>query len=105
MSTIFNDLRRLEAKRVSGALSQAEFAKQKSAILDSVPDALETDFTVVERSAPRSNTLWDTLLLWLVAAVLCATATWAITGNIAIASTLGITVLAAFTIKLFTALD
>ena len=105
MSTIFNDLRLLEAKRVSGALSQAEFDKQKAASLDSVPDALETDFTVVERSAPRSDTLWDTLLLWLVAAVLCATATWAITGNIAIASTLGITVLAAFTIKLFTALD
>ena len=105
MSIIFNDLPLLEAERVSGALSQAEFAKQKSAILDSVPDALETDFTVVERSAPRSNTLWDTLLLWLVAAVLCAAATWAITGNIAIASTLGITVLAAFTIKLFTALD
>ena len=105
MSTIFNDLRLLEAKRVSGALSQAECDKQKAAILDSVPDALETDFTVVERSAPRSDTLWDTLLLWLVAAVLCATATWVITGNIAIASTLGITVLAAFTIKLFTALD
>ena len=105
MSTIFNDLRLLEAKRVSGALSQAEFAKQKAAILDSVPDALETDFTVVEQPAPRSDTLWDTLLLWLVAAVLCAAATWAITGNIAIASKLGITVLAALTIKLFTALD
>lgn len=53
MSTIFKDLRLLEAKRVSGALSQAEFDKQKAAILDSVPDALGTDFTVVERSAPR----------------------------------------------------
>jgi len=105
MSTIFNDLRLLEAKRVSGALSQAEFDRQKTAILDSVPDALETDFTVVERSATNSHTPWDMLLLWLVAAVLCASATWAITGNIAIASTLGITVLAAFTIKLFTALD
>ena len=105
MSTIFKNLRLLEAKRVSGTLSQAEFEKQKTAILDSVPDALETDFTVVERSTPRSDTLWDTLLLWLVAAVLCATATWAITGNIAIASTLGITVLVTFTIKLFTALD
>ena len=105
MSTIFNDLRLLEAKRVSGALSQSEFDRQKAAILDSVPDALETDFTVVERSAANSHTPWDMLLLWLVAAVLCASATWAITGNITIASTLGITVLAAFTIKLFTALD
>ncbi len=33
MSTIFNDLPLLEAERVSGALSQAEFAKQKSADL------------------------------------------------------------------------
>lgn len=105
MSTIFKNLRLLEAKRVNDALSQAEFEKQKTAILDSIPDALETDFTVVERSTPRSDTLWDTLLLWLAAAVLCATATWAITGNIAIASTLGITVLVTFTIKLFTALD
>ena len=105
MSTIFKNLRLLEAKRVNDALSQAEFEKQKTAILDSVPDALETDFTMVERSTPRSDTLRDTLLLWLVAAVLCATATWAITGNIAIASTLGITVLVTFTIKLFTALD
>jgi len=105
MSTIFKNLRLLEAKRVNDALSQAEFEKQKTAILDSIPDALETDFTVDERSTPRSDTLWDTLLLWLVAAVLCATATWAITGNIAIASTLGITVLVTFTIKLFTALD
>lgn len=105
MSTIFKNLRLLEAKRVNDALSQAEFEKQKTAILVSIPDALETDFTVVERSTPRSNTLWDTLLLCLVAAVLCATATWAITGNIAIASTLGITVLVTFTIKMFTALD
>ena len=105
MSTVFNNLRLLKAKRVIDALSQAEFEKQKTAILDSVPHALETDFTVVERSTPRSDTLWDTLLLWLVAAVLCATAKWAITGNIAIASTLGITVLATFTIKPFTALD
>ena len=58
MSIIFNDLPLLEAERVSGALSQAEFAKQKSAALDSVPDTLKTDFTVVERSAPRSDTLW-----------------------------------------------
>ena len=101
MSTIFNDLRLLEAKRVSGALSQAEFDKQKAAILDSVPDALETDFTVVERFAPRS----DTLLLRLVTAMVCATATSAITGNIAIASTLSITVLAASTVKLLPALD
>ena len=105
MSTIFNDLRLLEAKPASGALSQAEVDRQKTAIWDSVPDALETDFTVVERSVTNSHTLWDMLLFWLVATVLCASATWAITGNIAIASTLGITVLAAFTIKLFTALD
>ena len=105
MSTIFNDFRLLEVKRVNGALSQAEFDKQKEAILESVPDALETDFKVVERSVTNSYTLWDMLLLWLVADVLCASATWAITGNIAIASTLGITVLAAFKIKLFTALD
>ena len=57
MSIIFNDLPLLEAERVSGALSQAEFAKQKSAALDSVPDTLKTDFTVVEQSAPRSDTL------------------------------------------------
>ena len=75
MSTIFNDLLLLEAKRASGALFQAEFDRQKTAILDSVPDALETDFTVVERSVTNSHTLWDVLLLWLVAAVLCASAT------------------------------
>ena len=99
MSIIFNDLPLLEAERVSGALSQAEFAKQKSAALDSVPDTLKPDCTVVERSAPRSDTLW------LVTAMVCATATSAITGNIAIASTLSITVLAASTIKLLPALD
>ena len=101
MSIIFNDLPPLEAERVSGALSQAEFAKQKSAALDSVPDTLKTDFTVVERFEPRS----DTLLVRLVTAMVCATATSAITGNIAIASTLSITVLAASTVKLLPALD
>ena len=100
MSIIFNDVPWLEAKRVSGALSQAELVKQKSAALDSVPDTLKTDFTVVERSAPRLDTL-----LWLVTSMVCAMATSAITGNIAIASTLSITVLAASTIKLLPALD
>lgn len=57
MAVIFNDLRMLEAKRVSGALSQAEFAKKKTALLDNFLGAWETDFTVVERSAPGRDTL------------------------------------------------
>lgn len=102
MSTILSKLRLLEAKRDSGALTQTEFEHQKSGLLNEVPDAFVEHETAPTQ--PRSP-LWDTLLLWLIAALLCTFATWAITGNLGMASTLGITVLAAFTIKLFAALE
>jgi len=107
MSVILNKLRLLEAKRVSGALTFSDFEKQKSALLDDIPDAFESELTVSEptTSAKSNAALWDTLVLWIVGAVFCGTVTWAVTGNLGIAATLGITVLAAFTIKLFTALE
>jgi hypothetical protein len=107
MSVILNKLRILEAKRVSGALTFSDFEKQKSALLDDIPDAFESEPTVSEptTSAKSNAALWDTLVLWIVGAVFCGTVTWAVTGNLGIAATLGITVLAAFTIKLFTALE
>lgn len=105
MSAIFNDLRLLEAKRDSGGLSKADFEKQKSALLDDVPEAFEIEYRPINATAKPGSPLWDTLFLWFIAAVLCGAATWALTGNVGMASTLGITVLAAFTIKLFTALD
>ena len=103
MSAILSQLRLLEAKRDSGTLTAAEFEQAKSALLNDIPDAfIESEPT--PKPKPTSS-LWDTLLLWIVAAALCTTVTWAITGNIGMASTLGITVLAAFTIKLFAALE
>ena len=112
MSSILNELRLIEAKRVSGALSDAEFKIQKSALLDDIPEAFESEVVEGEladkftaKPTKSTATLWDTLLLWVAAATVCGTATWAITGSLRMASTLGITVLAAFTIKLFTALE
>lgn len=107
MSVILNKLRLLEANRDSGALSVAEFEKQKSAMFDDIPEAFESEpyeFKPTTSAKPNA-TLWDTLLLWIAGAVFCGMVTWAITGNASMALTLGITVLAAFTIKLFTALD
>lgn len=107
MSNILNDLRLLEAKRASGVLSDAEFASQKAAILESVPESFEAEqpkAIPISQSKPDAS-LWETLMLCMIAAVLCGAATWAITGNLGMAATLAITVLAAFTIKLFTALD
>jgi hypothetical protein len=104
MSAIFIKLRLLEAKRDSGALSKSEFTDQKAALFDDIPDAFETEPFEATPAKPTA-TLWDTLLLWVVGAALCSTFTWAVTGNIGMASTLGVTILAAFTIKLFIALD
>ena len=104
MSAILNKLRLLEAKRDSGALSKSEFTDQKAALFDDIPDAFETEPFEATPAKPTA-TLWDTLLLWVVGTTLCSTFTCAVTGNLGMASTLGITVLAAFTIKLFTALD
>lgn len=101
MSVILTKLRLLEAKRDSGALSDAEFARNKADLLDEVPEA----FVEIEVTTKPEPSLWDMLWFWLIAAVVGAAITWVITGNIAIASTLGITALAAFTIKLFATLE
>jgi hypothetical protein len=112
MSAILSELRLLEAKRASGAITSAQFELQKSALLDDIPDAFEPDVLeghAIEVEPPKQSKpnpdIWDTLLLWIIAAVFCATAVWAITGNLGTAATLGVTVLAAFTIKLFVALE
>lgn len=112
MSAILNELRLLEARRASGAITIEQFERQKSALFDDIPDAFEPDVFdshAVEIKAPRapkaSAAIWDTLILWVIAALVCTTAAWAVTGNLRTASTLGITVLAAFTVKLFNALD
>ena len=112
MSAILNELRLLEARRASGAITIEQFERQKSALFDDIPDAFEPDVIegrAIEIETPRTSKpsapIWDTLMLWIIAALVCASATWAITGNLGTASTLGVTVLAAFTIKLFNTLE
>ena len=104
MSTILKELRLIQAKHNSGALSLAEFERAKSALLNGVPDALAPEVSeprVVREATP----MWDMFYLRCGIAVVCAGVTLAVTRNFSIAATVGITVLAAFTIKLFTALE
>jgi hypothetical protein len=130
MTAILKELRLLEAEHAGGRITDAELARRKTTLMHSVPDANEVEAGPavsqdVARSTPSAapksvskpemhtppdtassqTNPWDMLALLLVAAALCGAAVLLIVGDIAMAMTFGITVLAAFTIKLFLMID
>lgn len=107
MTAILDDIRRLDAAHARGEMTAVDLAAAKAKLFESVPDADEVVVHATARVVPQRPTgrLGPTLLLCIFVLTLCAGATLLLTGDIMLAMTLSITVLAALTVTLFRQLD
>ncbi|SPH19733.1 hypothetical protein ASD8599_00468 [Ascidiaceihabitans donghaensis] len=105
MTAILKELRLLEAEHARGRITDADLARRKAELMKDIPDAFEVANTDVEPTPASDNNSWDMLALLLIAAALCGSAVLLIVGDIFMAMTFGITVLAALTIKLFLSIE
>lgn len=107
MTAILDDIRRLDAAHARGEINTVDLAAAKAKLFESVPDADETVATAPARATRHrpAGRLGQTLLLCIFVLTLCAGTTLLLTGDLMLAMTLSITVLAALTVTLFRQLD
>ena len=107
MTAILDDIRRLDAAHARGELNAIDLAAEKAKLFEGIPDADDVHVGAPAREPPRraQSRLGQTLLLCVFVLTLCAGATILLTGDLMLAMTLSITVLAALTVTLFRQLD
>ena len=107
MTAILDDIRRLDAAHARGDMSAVELAAEKARLFEAIPDAEDIQVAPPSREPPRRThaRLSQTLLLCLFVLTLCAGTTLLLTGDVMLAVTVSITVLAALTVTLFRQLD
>lgn len=107
MTAILDDIRRLDAAHARGELSAVDLAAEKAKLFEDIPDAEDVYVEPPAREAPRrtQSRLGQTVLLCIFVLTLCAGTTVVLTGDLMLAMTLSITVLAALTVALFRQLD
>ncbi|WP_299749226.1 SHOCT domain-containing protein [uncultured Tateyamaria sp.] len=108
MTAILDDVRRLDAAHARGEINAVDLAAEKAKLFESVPDADEVAVHTTAGAARRRQPvarLGPTLLLCILVLTLCAGSTLLLTGDLMLAMTLSITVLAAVTVTLFRQLD
>ncbi|KIC36125.1 SHOCT domain-containing protein [Leisingera sp. ANG-M7] len=109
MTVILEEIRRLEAARKKGDISEAEFAKAKGRLLETVEDA--TVLPPFEFEPPRRQASkaapgpWGTVMIGLLMAGLLTFVAGQLIGNITIAFTLVATVCAAIVVAAFRRLE
>lgn len=107
MTAILDDIRRLDAAHARGELSAVDLAAEKAKLIEAIPDAddVYVDTPIREPTARVQSRLGQTLLLCVFVIALCAGATVLLTGDLMLAMTVSITVLAALTVTLFRQID
>ncbi|KIC50021.1 hypothetical protein [Tateyamaria sp. ANG-S1] len=107
MTAILDDIRRLDAAHARGELSAVDLAAEKAKLFEAIPDADDVYVAAPAREPPRrtQSRLGQTLLLCIFVLTFCAGATMLLTGDLMLAMTLSVTVLAALTVALFRQLD
>lgn len=106
MTSILDDMRRLDAAHARGDISAIDLAAEKARLMDSVPDAMETAPMAHERPKREPRTpIAQMLLLCAFVLTICVGATLLLTRDIMLSTTLAITVLAALTVMLFRQID
>lgn len=107
MTAILDDIRRLDAAHARGELNAVDLAAEKAKLFEAIPDADDVYVEAPAREPPRQvhSRLGQTLLLCVFVLTLFAGATMLLTGDLMLAMTLSITVLAALTVALFRQID
>lgn len=109
MTAIFEDVRRLEAARKNGDISEAEFAAAKARLLDTVEDATVLppfeSAQARKRTAPSGPGPWGLMLFGLCGAGLLTFLAGQLIGDLTIAFTLVAACFAAVVVAAFRKLE
>ena len=100
MTSILNEVRKLDAARKRGDISEMDFAEIRAQLLGAIEDA-----EIIEDTAPEPTPAVPNVDLWLIGLLLTcaffmvtALATWAL-GDFVLAVTLSVTLLAAIIVR------
>ncbi|MFW8593590.1 SHOCT domain-containing protein [Cribrihabitans neustonicus] len=108
MTAIFEEIRQLDAARKRGEISPEAFAAAKARLLNSVEEAkvLSQPAAVRRRPAPPpASGLWGMLAMGLLGAGVLTVLAGQLIGDLTIALTLAVTVLAAIVVRAFRGLE
>ena len=106
MTAILKELRLLEAEHAQGRISDADLKRRRAELMRGIPDAFEVaNAPDTPKSKPVPTNNWDMLLILVGVAFLGGALVLLVAGDIVMAMTFGVTVLAALTIRLFLSLD
>lgn len=107
MTAILDDIRRLDAAHARGEINAVDLAAAKANLFEAIPDVSDVYLDAQVREPPprTPSRLGQTLLLCIFVLTLCAGATMLLTGDLMLAMTVSITILAALTVTLFRQLD
>jgi len=109
MNAILEDVRRLEAAREKGEVSEFEYAVAKSRLLSTVEEATVLPPVEAEpeprEEATATPDLWGLALIGLICAGLMTFLTAQLTGNVTVAFTLVTCICAAIVIAAFRRLE
>ncbi|MCV3270313.1 SHOCT domain-containing protein [Roseobacter sinensis] len=111
MTAILKDLRELDARLSRGEITDVEYIARRSALIDSI-DVVETEFVAHETPADPPDTKLPGPMKWGFGIVVCLGIigvclcfAMLIFGDMNLALTLGVTILAALTVALFRSLE
>ena len=103
MTAILEEIRRLDAAKQRGDLTEGEYNSAKAKIVSAVEEA---DVAPSAIAPPRpSFRVFDIVLLCAIATFACVGLATILFGDLTLALTLAVTILAAFTIHAFRTLD
>ena len=105
MTAILDEIRRLEAARMRGALTDAQFESAKERLMASIEEDNADAPPPVPAPTPKSFRVFDVVMFCLISTMLCIALGTFLFGDLMLAITLAVTLLAAFTIRAFITLD
>lgn len=107
MTAIMDEIRRLEAAHARGDLTAVQLQAAKAALVSDIEDANDTKAQLPDEGKPElpKSALFDIVLFCVLATVACIVIATLLFGDLTLAITLAATLLAAFTVRAFVALD
>lgn len=105
MTAILEKIRQLEAARDRGEMTPPEFERAKESLFATVEDAVSAPAPPPRHAPATPGIFWPALILSVFGVLALTGLATVILGDLTLALTLAVTLLAAITVKAFRALD
>ena len=102
MTAVLEKLRRFDAARRRGDISDSEFAEIRAALENSIEEATVVSTTAPPPPVQKDGEVWHMVIVMVLIFVMGTALATLIVGDLTLALTLAATLLAAFTVHAFT---